>query len=248
MYCYRLSTLLLVACLAFMTMPSGADAQTPDPASDKDVIDIPLSPSGQDYRDAVSRSRAATELIYLDPDADETLPREAAKPVNIPRSENLPRFTLMAVMAALLVAIAIFALRFAPNTTISMSSPEDRTRESSRRKRDAHQSAAGPTDNIAGLEFLNELRKMADRKAALILLLKRALERAVEINGMALGRSQTAREILRKLPRSWDHYPALSRLVGFEERVQFGGHDLPEPVFQESLSLAEPLFVTDPRQ
>ena len=89
---------------------------------------------------------------------------------------------------------------------------------------------------------------MADRKAALILLLKRALELAVEINGMALGRSQTAREVLRKLPSTWTHYPALSRIVGFEERVQFGGHELPEPVFQESLSLAEPLFVTEPRQ
>jgi hypothetical protein len=235
-----------------MTMGSGAGAQTPGAApgaaGDKDVIDIPLSSSGQEYRDALGRSRIKTDLIFLHPDADETLPRDAAKPEPVQQSEDLPRYTLMAVLAAVLVAIVIFALRFAPNTTISMSSPEDRAREGNRRRRHAGQASDGPANNLAGLEFLNELRKMSDRKAALILLLKRALERAVEINGMALGRSQTAREILRKLPRSWDHYPALSRLVGFEERVQFGGHDLPEPVFQESLSLAEPLFVQEPRR
>lgn len=246
MYCYRLSTLLAVACLAFMTLR--ADAQTSAPAPDPDALEIPISLSGQDYREALGRSRIKTDLIYLRPDADETLPRDTPKPASNPQTESLPRYALMAVLAALLVAIAIFALRFAPKTTISISSPDDRARAGSPRTRTAGQADAGPADNLAGRAFLDELRAMADRKAALILLLKRALELAVEINGMALGRSQTAREVLRKLPSTWTHYPALSRLVGFEERVQFGGHELPEPVFQESLSLAEPLFVTEPRQ
>ena len=59
---------------------------------------------------------------------------------------------------------------------------------------------------------------------------------------MALGRSQTAREILYRLPKDWLHIDALARIVRVEERVQFRGEDLPEAVFQESLELAKPMF------
>jgi len=223
-----------------------AAAQTPDP----DAIDIPLGPGGEEYRNTVGRSRIKTDLIYLRPEADETLPRDAAKtaPVNPERSNELARYVMIAILAAILIGLVLFALQFAPATTISMSSPEDRSREGSRKRGKTGPANDGQTGIGPGLDFLNELRNMSDREAALILLLKRALERALEINGMALGRSQTAREILRKLPKTWDHYSALSRLVVFEERVQFGGHDLPEPVFQESLVLAEPIFEPGPQK
>lgn len=242
MHCYRPKALLVAACLLSAIPGHGADAQTPD----EDQIDIPVFESGEQYRKSLGRTRLKSDLIYLRPEADETLPREAAKPEPPKEPEDLSRTVLIAVTVAILIAIGIFAFQFAPKATITMSAPDDRTREGGRRRQRAQQASQELTAKLAGREFLDELRRMSDRKAALILLLKRALERALEINGMTLGRSQTAREILRKLPRSWDHYPALSRIVGFEERVQFGGHDLPEPVFQESLSLAEPLFIQEP--
>ncbi len=242
MHCIRLIALMTAVCAAAPAVPPAA-AQSVDP----DAIEMPRTPSGEAYRQAVRGGRAKIDLVYLKPEADETLPRDAAKPEPQTNATELEwdRIVLIAITAAILIAIAIFASQFAPKTTISMSSPEDGTRgEASRRRRRA-EPADTPGDLATGGDFLDRIRAMPDRKQALILLLKRALERALEIHGMTLGRSQTAREILRKLPRTWDHYAALSRLVGFEERVQFGGHDLPEPVFQESLSLAEPLFVRE---
>lgn len=243
MHGLRTIALMMVLCAGLPAVTLHASAQSVDP----DAIEIPRSQSGESYRQAVRGGRSKIDLVYLKPEADETLPRDTAKPE--PASDgpvaDWDRIVLIAVTVAILIAIGIFASQFAPKTTISMSSPEDRTRGDRRRRPDSARPADTPAGLAAGSDFLNQLRAMPDRKQALILLLKRALERALEIHGMTLGRSQTAREILRKLPRNWAHYSALARIVGFEERVQFGGHDLPEPVFQESLSLAEPLFAQE---
>ncbi len=238
MHCNRLIALLGFLCLIVLTPPSAAFAQAADP----DAIEIPVGESGQEFKETIGRSRVETELIYLDPLADETLPREAAKAAPAKsQTPDLSRYLLILILIVVLGAIVLFASKFAPKTTISMWSPKDGMRSGGNRNKPVGD-AASPLNALAGNQFLNELRTMTDRRAALILLSKRALEHATEIHGLPLGRSQTAREILRRLPRSWDHHAALSKIVGFEERVQFGGRDLPEPVFQESLSLAEPLF------
>lgn len=243
MHGLRLLALLAALCAGLPILAGGARAQTVDP----DAIEIPRSETGEVYRQAVRGGRAKIDLVYLKPEADETLPRDAAKPESERFTPDLDwsRIGPMGLGGVILIAIILFAAQFAPKTTISMSSPEDRSRGESRRRRAGAKPAETPEALAGGNDFLNQLRAMPDRKQALMLLLKRALERALEIHGMTLGRSQTAREILRKLPRNWDHYAALARIVGFEERVQFGGHDLPEPVFQESLSLAEPLFAQE---
>ena len=236
----RICALPAILCLVAFLLPGAAGAQVADP----DRIEVPIGAGGREYKDTLGRRRIETELIYLSPDADETLPRETASkpPERSEFSAELPRYALIAVMIALLAALAVFAVRFAPKPTVSMSSPQNSRRRSGARNTGGDIAPDAPVDATTSNEFLKQLQAMADRRAALILLSKRCLERAVAINGMALGRSQTAREILRKLPRNWDHHEALSRIIGFEERVQFGGHDLPEPVFQESLHLARPLF------
>jgi hypothetical protein len=241
MHCIRLIALLAAVCLASHAAPPAARAQAANP----DALTVPRAQAGETYRRAVRGGRVRTDLVYLKPEADESLPTETPEPQRELAWPDLNwnRIVTIAVTVMILVAIAVFAMRFAPRTTISMSAPEDSARRDRRRRRDGTSPTATAADGAVGPDFLDRLRAMPDRKQALILLLRRALERALEIHGMTLGRSQTAREILRKLPRSWDHYAALSRLVGFEERVQFGGRDLPEPVFQESLSLAEPLFI-----
>lgn len=241
MHCIRLIALLTAVCLAAYAAPPAARAQAGNP----DAVEVPRTQAGETYRQTVRGGRVRTDLVYLKPEADESLSTEKPDPQMDLTWPDLDwaRISMIAFTIAVLVAVAVFAMRFAPRTTISMSRPQDGARRDRRRRGDGTVPASTGEDLALGADFLERLRAMPDRKQALILLLRRALERALEIHGMALGRSQTAREILRKLPRSWDHYAALSRLVGFEERVQFGGHDLPEPVFQESLSLAEPLFI-----
>ena len=69
-----------------------------------------------------------------------------------------------------------------------------------------------------------------------------ALERAAEANGLRLGRAQTARDVLRVLPRGWPHLDALRRLVREAEIVRFGGRDLAEEHWRACLESARPLF------
>ena len=92
------------------------------------------------------------------------------------------------------------------------------------------------------LVLLASLREMADRRQALILLVSRALERSADINQVRLGRAQTARDVLRILPRNWTHIAALRGLVREAEVVHFGGRDLSEERWQECFQAAEPIF------
>ena len=83
---------------------------------------------------------------------------------------------------------------------------------------------------------------MADREAAIVLLLQAALQEAATANGLRLSRSETAREFLRRLPPGWAHGSSLRRLVMAEELVQFGGRILAEETFEQCLHDAAPIL------
>lgn len=99
-----------------------------------------------------------------------------------------------------------------------------------------------PAPNADGL--IARLRGMQDRRAALVLLLHAVLGDAARQNDLRLGRSETARELLRRLPQSWTHLADTRRLVMAEELVQFGGRPLPEPLFEDCLARAEAILGT----
>ena len=77
---------------------------------------------------------------------------------------------------------------------------------------------------------------------ALILLVSRALERAADQNQVRLGRAQTARDVVRVLPRGWPHLGALRGLVREAEIVHFGGRDISDEKWEECLAAAQPIF------
>lgn len=83
---------------------------------------------------------------------------------------------------------------------------------------------------------------MEDRRKALILLTGHALERAANMNDLRIARSQTARDVLRILPRQWPHRDAVRTLVREAEIVHFGGRDIAEETWQACLTAARPIF------
>ncbi len=97
--------------------------------------------------------------------------------------------------------------------------------------------SANPAPNADGL--IARLRGMQDRRAALVLLLHAVLGDAARQNDLRLGRAETARELLRRLPQTWTHLADTRHLVMAEELVQFGGRPLPEPLFDDCLTRAE---------
>ncbi len=235
----------LAACLLSVLMSSSpARAQSGDPY----VLGAPVGESGKAYESAKRFRGIQSDLIYLRPDAkpgdywDKSVQTERDYTTDRPNDWPLTRTLMIIVSAAALIAICLFAVRFAPSAAFNTTSPSDERRRGAERTQAGKDPKETGASVVGGREFFTRLQAMADRREAMILLLKRCLELALDANSMALGRSQTAREILFRLPKTWLHIDALARIVRIEERVQFRGEDLPESVFQESLELAKPMF------
>lgn len=111
--------------------------------------------------------------------------------------------------------------------------------------------AARTDDRVTGAMtaapgLIGRLRAMTDRRAALVRLIEAVLGAAAQANGLRLGRSETARELLSRVPRDWPHFSALRGLVMAEELVRFGGRPLPDATFEACLDRAAPILSEPP--
>ena len=236
---------LLAVLLSVLMSSSTALAQSGDP----NIMAPPVGDSGRAYENSKRLRGIEADLVYLRPGANpedywdkKRVKTEKDYSVDQPGDWPPSRTLLIVVSMAVLVAICLFAFRFAPSAAFNTSSPSDVRRRGAERERADERPDETGAHPLGGREFLARLQAMADRREAIVLLLKRCLELALDANDMALGRSQTAREILYRLPKNWLHIDALAHIVRVEERVQFRGEELPEVVFQESLELAKPMF------
>ena len=199
------------------------------------------------YLDSVSGKGLQTDIVYLKPHArykpDESAPiKVPERPEDRQSSASSNRLTWGIVFGAI-VAIVLWIV-VTQGGAIGVSFGSTSGREA---RRDG--APDGPTDDELEAinrqpldQFLVSLRDMADRRQALILLVSRALERSADANKVRLGRAQTARDVLRILPRNWTHLQALRDLVREAEVVHFGGRDLSEERWQECYASAEPIF------
>lgn len=207
-------------------------------------IPVAIGESGQDYLGAVRGWGIQSDIRYL----DERIKIEPPPPEPERGSgaawlldPSVLFWFLAAAFAAMLLFTVSMGARYGGLPTASLARrPQDRRRRKDGADGTDNRAGAAP-DRAAGA-FPNDFLRIADRRAALVLLLNRALERAAELNNMVLGRGETARGVLRALPARWTHLPALRRLVEEEELVRFGGRDIPESVFGECIEIARPLF------
>ena len=86
----------------------------------------------------------------------------------------------------------------------------------------SHGAVAAPAPEGPGLD-LEAVRTMRDPSRALGALVSLALTAAARVAGVRLGRSDTARSALRRLPADFEFAGALRALVAEAERVRFAG-------------------------
>lgn len=230
------NALMLLGAICILAMASVSLAQiTADDVQDTGA-------PNEAYLDAVRGVQ--TKVIYLRPEAA-FVPGDDVK-IDVPKppeqtqaSWETQRWILIGVFAVVLLLVFLMVARFGGKISVSFGAePKDDSRAGiTDAEREVEAVLRQPMD-----QFLDTLRAMADRREALILLVSRALDRAAEANQVRLGRSQTARDVLRVLPRTWTYMPALRKLVREVEVVHFGGRDLPEDQWLDCLELAAPII------
>ncbi len=202
-----------------------------------------LTPSAEAYLDAISGQRIDSDVAYFDPTAaaPELTTQERLATVEEPESRtwNGPTsaWPFGLVAALILAAIIVVFIRFGGNIGIMLQPTSDNPHAARRGPRHGQTHAADfQPRNLA------EITRMADRRAALVMLAQNALRNAVTANGVLLRQSWTDREALRRLPPDQRHLTALRDLVRASERVQFGGRDVSEPEFDHHVTQITPLF------
>lgn len=214
------------------------------PSLAQDAVAEPteIGASGKDYLGALRLRRIDTDVSYFDPSAPPPELNTRQTPERQPRDGegldivfDLP-FAL--ISSAILLAIVFLFYRYGGSMSVSLRSEA----ENARRARGGV-SLEGDGEGVP--VTLQGILKLSDRRMALVLLAKRALETAVAANGTLFQRSWTARDALRRVQGAPDDVAALRALVLESERVQFGGRDVSEDSFQTHLTAIRPLIEGD---
>lgn len=88
------------------------------------------------------------------------------------------------------------------------------------------------------------IRGMADRRAAMVLLLRTSLMRAAETTDTRFARSDTEREALRRLPKHLHGRPVLADLLQQAELAHYGGREVSADLLASHIDRARAMFGT----
>ena len=209
-------------------------------------FDLPADPG---YQQAIRFSRLQSELVYIDR-LDGPIPMDGLplrRPSDATEGESDSGAELFeASQVVSRVALAILGLFL---LVVLFKNRRGLMYMLGRAPRAPAGAEAGPDmSTLQDLQYedhmalIERLRAMPDREQALVALIEASLASAANQNRMRLGRSETARDLLRRLPGSWPHITGLRRLVITEELVQFGGRPLREATFEDCLRRALPIL------
>jgi hypothetical protein len=191
------------------------------------------------YLSAIRGNRLQAEIIYMDPSQPIAIDEAPVKPPPAASPENLQavRWLLIAVAGAGLLLIAVLVVRNSAGGK-AIFARRLRPEPDNARSRSPHSEPAPAPE----LHLLAGIAALADRRLALQQLTEHSLDRATRANGLRLGRSQTARDVLAYLSPAWRHLGALRLIVDTEEAVRFGGAPLGDAMFADCLVAIRPLF------
>lgn len=226
----------LALILAIFTLPTGNVAR----ADELVLVEVPQGELGGKYRRKMWFSGVKTRLVYVDPSVAEIPTGNATQLKKTPDKDTTTAgktSPIIALIAGGILAIILYLFwKFGGAAQLNTQKRD----EAAGQKLTPHHPEINDDNPVD--EFLQQIAGMADKRTALILLVGRALHAAAGQNTLPLTRSDTAREILGRLPKSWPHFSALQKLVSTEELVQFGGRVLADATFEDCLSAAHPIL------
>lgn len=232
----RYSAVLLIVIVALCSQVERAAAQQVR------AEPLEIGPSGEAYLRAKGR-RVNANVGYYDPtraapplktdQTPDTVERE--KSLFRVSSESRPVGTLIA--GAILAGVIFLFLRFGGSMAVSLRPAAE---NAARTRRNAQ--VSDETAEEVALRPIKTILRMTDRGQALMLLSRALLAQVVEGNGLLFQRSWTARDALRRLPRTQPHLDEIKALVLASERVQFGNRAVSEEDFGNHVRAVSPLL------
>jgi hypothetical protein len=229
-------------CLAFLLFSNVASG--PVQAQEAVAEPLELGPSGEAYLRAKGRGVNAN-VGYYDPtravpplETRQRVTPQAAEPDQEDRGLTLDRSITTLITVVVLGIVVFLFVRFGGGMSVSLRSQAENV---SRSESAARSSKTGELD-AESLQPIRQILRNPDRKMALILLARALLVQVVEANGLLLQRSWTARDALRRLPKTQPNLRALQNLVLASERVQFGNRDITEDEFSQHVRDVSPLL------
>lgn len=230
------SAVALLAMAMAMALPLGA--QTPADGLQLTTIDPPRSETGDRYRKAAG-VRAQTQATYATDVQGGRLTTDSRAPVPTLAPVSGPVIGGNAAMLLVVGGLALMLflwLRFGGGGLLART-PAQGAAPAITPDGWATHAGAGPEGDV-----LARAAAMADRRAALVLLLRACLLQAAAATGTRLARSDTERRVLARLPAAFAPRPALTELLARTELAHYGGRDVSEADFAASLRAARHLL------
>lgn len=238
--------------LGFLLVALPATAQTKPDLAQPDApkitaIDPPRSAVADQYRATARPSGVQTDATYaakiegrLRNDGRFVPPEKPAERSQYTAPSLSGGYGMLLVIAVLLAALALW-LRFGGGGALLSKGPGELAEKSV-----APEAWKLPDANAlpAGGDIFATIRAMADRRAAMVLLLRASLMQAAATTGTRFARSDTEREALRRLPPSILGRSVLGDLLREAELAHYGGREVSEDTLLRCIERARALFGT----
>ncbi|MGO6742411.1 hypothetical protein ACCS93_08120 [Rhizobium ruizarguesonis] len=200
---------------------------------------------GAEYAAQCQQNGLRCTLVYgdasakVEPASNTTKSSPQRKPLMSPREPvvNGP-LAVAIVLVGLIVAVGLW-IRFGNGGVLLSSAPRDIKRQGEAPeswRTSAAEAEEKPSD------FLQRIAAMADRRQALVLLLRHCLLHAADMTGTRLFRSDTERAVFARLPSNMPERDRLENFLTAVELVHYGGRTLAESHFGVLLATARGLL------
>lgn len=222
-------TLLVALLLGAMMLPAMAAAQDTQTRDYDDIAgrldlqaDPEIYPAEDDWR-----ARAGVEEVRQ---------QESDWARNVPWGRVF-QIVIWGLAAALLATIIYLVWRYGAAIQVGLSANAEEGRT------DAGEAVSGPVLSAEPKALsIEDVLAMDDAARALGALQRLVLEAALSAMNASLQRSDTARAVLRRLPRDWKHYLPVADLVRRAERVRFAGDEIDRTGLEAAVESVRPVL------
>jgi len=204
------------------------------------------APSDSDYPQLAQRAGLQVEVEHLDAEVDW---RERARVGQTDRTGNanwlaglpvglIARLVYWFLLIAAIGVVVYVILLLIRNLNTGRLGGQRKPQPGARRVVGETIASSAPQPLLS----VEAILAMDDLVAAIGELQRSALDAAARLTGLMLRRSETARDVLRRLPDGWSYLPVLFELVREAETVRYAGAEVERERLAELADAVRPML------